>query len=92
LGLGLGFIFCFYFVSAKLWTGGTIAPAKLLPSAFWQQNRHCLFKFSCLFLQNNQAITGLPACLMIALAYKFDLFLTWQYLKLKCCSLCSHRV
>jgi len=37
------FIFCFYFVSAKLQTDGTIAPAKPLPSAFWRQNRHCLF-------------------------------------------------
>jgi len=35
-------MFCFYFVSAKLQTGGTIAPAKPLPSAFLQQNRHCL--------------------------------------------------
>jgi len=41
-GLALGFIFCFYFVSAKLQTGGTIAPAKQFPSAFWRQNRHCL--------------------------------------------------
>jgi len=30
-------MFCFYFVSAKLWTGGTIAPAKPLLSAFWWQ-------------------------------------------------------
>jgi len=37
------FIFCFYFVSVKLQTDGTIAPAKPLPSAFWRQNRHCLF-------------------------------------------------
>jgi len=41
-GLALGFIFCFYFVSAKLWTGDTIAPPKPLPSPFWWQNRHCL--------------------------------------------------
>jgi len=41
-GLASGFIFCFYFISAKLRTGGTIAPAKLLPSAFCWQNRHCL--------------------------------------------------
>ena len=42
LGLALGFIFCFYFVSAKLWTGDTIAPAKSLPFSFLSCKIGCL--------------------------------------------------
>jgi len=50
-------LFLLHFCQASDWRHNSLAPAKPLPQAFWQQNRHCQLKKQP-FFANNFKIQG----------------------------------